>query len=92
MITRDFERKWNYRQASELKDIKTQLMLVIKAHCVKKRISCGALARAVPGLSAGRVSRMFTGYHGTVTIDKMVYILSILGIGGNFETSYKEVE
>jgi len=58
--------------------IKSQLIDEIKNHCAKKKISQRQLAKDVPGLTQDRVSKIFNGQVGHMTIDKLVTILSAL--------------
>ncbi len=58
--------------------VKSHLVQVIKDHCQKKKISQRQLATMVPGLSQDRVSKIFTGHIGHMSIDKLVEIHSAL--------------
>ena len=58
--------------------IKTQLIDEIKKCCEKKKISQRQLAKVVPGLTQDRVSKIFNGQIGHMTIDKLVTILAAL--------------
>lgn len=60
--------------------IKTQLVETIKAYCEKHKVSQRKLASMVEGLSQDRVSKIFSGQVGHMTIDKLVEILSALEI------------
>ena len=60
--------------------IKNQLIETIKEYCVKHSISQRKLARLVDGLSQDRVSKIFSGQVGHMTIDKLIEILSALEI------------
>ena len=60
--------------------IKQKLVTKIKAHCEKNNISQRSLAKQVPGLSQDRISKIFNDRVGSMTIDKLVQILSILSI------------
>ena len=60
--------------------IKKKLVGRIKSHCEENNISQRALARMVPGLTQDRVSRIFNGMVGGMTIDKLIQILSALKI------------
>ena len=60
--------------------IKTELIDVIKEHCEENDISQRSLATMVPGLSQDRVSKIFSGQVGHMSIDKLVAILSALEI------------
>jgi predicted XRE-type DNA-binding protein len=58
--------------------IKSELINVIKKHCEDNGISQRKLASMVPGLSQDRVSKIFSGQVGHMTIDKLVAIMSSL--------------
>lgn len=58
--------------------VKSDLIQAIKDHCHKKKISQRQLASLVPGLSQDRVSKIFTGKIGHMSIDKLVEIHSAL--------------
>ena len=58
--------------------LKGQLVETIKQVCEQKNIGTRALARMVPGLYADRVSKIFNGQVGHMTIDKLVEILDVL--------------
>lgn len=60
--------------------VKSDLIHAIKDHCKKKKISQRQLAAMVPGLSQDRVSKIFTGHIGHMSIDKLVEIHSFLKI------------
>ncbi len=60
--------------------IKTQLVNTVKSYCEKNGLSQRGLARKVPGLSQDRVSKIFSGQVGHMTIDKLIEILSALDI------------
>lgn len=66
--------------------IKTALILSIKRSCEKSKISQRKLAKMVPGLTQDRVSKIFTGQVGHMTIDKLVEILSALNIKVGLQT------
>ena len=59
--------------------IKTELIDKIRTHCEKNKISQRQLAKMVPGLTQDRVSKIFNGQIGHMTIDKLVMILAALG-------------
>ena len=63
--------------------IKQKLVAKIKVHCEKHKISQRSLAKLVPGLTQDRVSKLFNDSIGGMTIDKLVQILSALGIQVN---------
>lgn len=58
--------------------VKSDLIAAIKEHCQKKKISQRQLASMVPGLSQDRVSKIFTGQIGHMSIDKLIEIHSAL--------------
>jgi predicted XRE-type DNA-binding protein len=60
--------------------IKTQLVETIKHYCEKHKVSQRKLASMVDGLSQDRVSKIFSGQVGHMTIDKLIEILSALEI------------
>lgn len=67
----------------EVYKIKAKLVERIKSHCEKSEISQRALAKMVPGLTQDRISKVFSGQVGHMTIDKLVQILSALDIKVN---------
>ena len=64
----------------EVFKIKKQLVTKIQAHCKKHNISQRSLASQTPGLTQDRISKIFNGQVGTMTIDKLIQILSVLKI------------
>jgi predicted XRE-type DNA-binding protein len=60
--------------------IKSELIDVLKKYCQENEISQRKLASMVPGLSQDRISKIFSGQVGHMTIDKLVTILSTLKI------------
>ncbi len=58
--------------------VKSDLIEGIKDYCHKKGISQRRLATMVPGLSQDRVSKIFTGHIGHMSIDKLIEIHSAL--------------
>jgi predicted XRE-type DNA-binding protein len=58
--------------------LKSELIQAVKNHCRKKQISQRQLAAMVPGLSQDRVSKIFSGQVGHMSIDKLVEIHSAL--------------
>lgn len=58
--------------------IKSDLIATIKSYCEDHDVSQRKLAAMVPGLSQDRVSKIFSGQVGHMTIDKLVEILSAL--------------
>ncbi|MFI5305413.1 MAG: hypothetical protein ACHQYP_11550 [Nitrospiria bacterium] len=64
--------------------IKTELIDLIKKYCLENNISQRKLASLVPGLTQDRVSKIFSGQVGHMTIDKLVSIMSVLKIKVSF--------
>lgn len=60
--------------------IKSELIDVLRKHCQENEISQRKLASMVPGLTQDRVSKVFSGQVGHMTIDKLIAILSVLKI------------
>ena len=60
--------------------IKNQLIDTIKVYCEKHNVSQRKLSTLVSGLSQDRVSKIFSGQVGHMTIDKLIEILSALEI------------
>lgn len=60
--------------------IKSQLVETIRSYCEKHKVSQRKLASMVEGLSQDRVSKIFSGQVGHMTIDKLIEILSALEI------------
>lgn len=60
--------------------IKSELIEAIRECCEDKEISQRKLAALVPGLTQDRVSKIFSGQVGHMTIDKLVEIMSALKI------------
>lgn len=60
--------------------IKSELIDVLRKHCQENEISQRKLASMVPGLTQDRISKIFSGQVGHMTIDKLVTILSALKI------------
>ena len=58
--------------------VKSELIGAIKTYCLKKQISQRQLASMVPGLSQDRISKIFNGQIGHMSIDKLVEIHSAL--------------
>ena len=58
--------------------IKKELVSILKNYCTENSISQRKLASMVPGLTQDRVSKIFSGLVGNMTIDKLVEILSAL--------------
>jgi len=68
---------------------KSKLIDKIKAECKSRSISQRGLAKLVPGLTHDRISKIFNGQVGHMTVDKLVEILGALGI--QTELSFKKV-
>ena len=60
--------------------IKSELIDIIKSYCQENNISQRKVASIVPGLTQDRVSKIFSGQVGHMTIDKLIAILSALKI------------
>ncbi|MFM8314540.1 MAG: XRE family transcriptional regulator [Deltaproteobacteria bacterium] len=60
--------------------IKSELIDIIKTTCEEQGISQRKLASMVPGLTQDRVSKIFSGQVGHMTIDKLITIASALEI------------
>ncbi len=58
--------------------IKMELINTIKKYCLNEEISQRKLASMVSGLTQDRVSKIFSGQVGHMTIDKLIEILSVL--------------
>ena len=58
--------------------IKRDLIATIKHYCGAHEVSQRKLAALVPGLSQDRISKIFSGQVGHMTIDKLVEILTAL--------------
>lgn len=58
--------------------IKNDLITTIKHYCEEHEISQRKLAAMVPGLSQDRISKIFSGQVGHMTIDKLIEILTAL--------------
>ena len=58
--------------------IKNELIETIKEYCDENSVSQRKLAGMVPGLTQDRVSKIFSGQVGHMTIDKLIEILSAL--------------
>ncbi|MEQ1877251.1 MAG: XRE family transcriptional regulator [Bdellovibrionia bacterium] len=66
--------------------IKIELITTIKKWCDSHDISQRGLAARVSGLSQDRVSKIFSGQVGHMTIDKLIEILSALKIKVSLKT------
>ena len=60
--------------------IKFELITVLRKYCSEHEISQRKLASLVPGLTQDRVSKIFSGQVGHMTIDKLVETFSALKI------------
>lgn len=60
--------------------IKTELIETIKKYCAEHDVSQRKLAAMVSGLTQDRISKIFSGQVGHMTIDKLVEITSALKI------------
>lgn len=58
--------------------IKSDLIKTIRDYCEDNEVSQRKLASMVSGLSQDRVSKIFSGQVGHMTIDKLIEILSVL--------------
>lgn len=65
--------------------LKTKLIDKIKESCEENGISQRKLAKMVDGLSQDRISKIFTGQVGHMTLDKLVEILSALKVKVDFK-------
>jgi len=63
---------------------KSKLIEEIQSECKKRSISQRGLAKMVPGLTHDRVSKIFNGQIGHMTLDKLVEILGVLGVQTEF--------
>ncbi len=72
--------------------IKSELVDKIKEHCLKNEISQRQLAKIVPGLTQDRISKIFNGQIGHMTIDKLITILTVLGYEIQLETKSKNIK
>ena len=57
-----------------------ELVDTIKDYCKRHEISQRKLAAMVPGLTQDRVSKIFSGQVGTMTVDKIIQIMTALDI------------
>ena len=69
--------------------IKSQLIEEIKTYCKKKKVSQRQLAKLVPGLSQDRISKIFNGQIGHMTIDKLITILAALNYTVKIKATHK---
>jgi predicted XRE-type DNA-binding protein len=63
--------------------IKSNLIKTVKGYCQDHAISQRKLASMVEGLSQDRISKIFSGQVGHMTIDKLVEVLSALKVKVN---------
>lgn len=68
----------------QLIQVKSKFIEKIKIECKKNSISQRKLASMVPGLTHDRISKIFNGQIGHMTVDKLIEILSCLGVKTNF--------
>ncbi len=66
-----------------LVEVKAKLIDKIKSECEKRNISQRKLADLVQGLTHDRISKIFNGQVGHMTVDKLIEILSSLDIRAN---------
>lgn len=67
----------------QLIQVKAKLINKIKDECKERGISQRKLAGLVPGLTHDRISKIFNGQVGHMTVDKLIEILSHLNIKAN---------
>jgi len=67
--------------------IKVKLTKTIKKYCKDQGISQRQLAKIVPGLTQDRISKIFSGQVGHMTIDKLIAIMSVLKIKVSITTA-----
>jgi len=70
--------------------IKSEFVDKIKEHCQNKKISQRQLAKIVPRLTQDRVSKIFNGQIGHMTIDKLITILTALDYEVQLKTKSKQ--
>ncbi len=75
---RELAKDWGIDYQAHL--IKAGLIDTIKTFCQKHAISQRKLASKIPGRTQDRISKIFSGQVGHMTIDKLVAIISALGI------------
>ncbi len=80
----DLAKSWGINY--EVLQIKVELADSLKKYCKRYKISQRALAKMVPGLTQDRVSKVFSGMVGHMTIDKLVEIHSALGLSVTVKT------
>lgn len=74
----------------QLIQVKAKLIEKIKSECESRSISQRKLAGLVPGLTHDRISKIFNGQVGHMTVDKLIEILSHLDIRVNI--SFKKTK
>jgi len=74
----------------QLIQVKSKLIEKIKSECENRNISQRKLAGLVPGLTHDRISKIFNGQVGHMTVDKLIEILSHLDICANI--SFKKTK
>lgn len=67
----------------QLVQVKAKLIDKIKSECEGRSISQRKLASLVPGLTHDRISKVFNGQVGHMTVDKLIEILTHLNIRAN---------
>ncbi len=75
----------------QLVQVKAKLIDKIKSECEKRSISQRKLARLVPGLTHDRISKVFNGQVGHMTVDKLIEILTHLNIRTNISFKKSKV-
>jgi len=76
MTMREVAEEWGLNY--EVLMIKREIIDAIRAHCKKHNISQRKLAAMVPGMSQDRISDMYNGTGGGITIDKLVSVANAL--------------
>lgn len=67
----------------QLVQLKAKLIDKIQTECQSRGLSQRKLASLVPGLTHDRISKIFNGQVGHMTVDKLIEILSHLDIQAN---------
>lgn len=75
----------------QLIQVKAKLIEKIKSECEDREISQRKLASLVPGLTHDRISKIFNGQVGHMTVDKLIEILSHLNIKANISFKKSKV-
>lgn len=78
MSMKDLAESWGIDY--QVFQIKKQLIESIKSTCEKEKISQRKLSSMVDGLTQDRISKIFSGQVGHMTIDKLVEIMSALNL------------